>query len=256
MKSQIKSTSTSDLYWPTDAALAPPGDGEVRVWCSLLRGTPQVLKSSRHLLSTEELNRSSRFHGEPLRHQFVMSRIVLRTILGRCLGVAPQTLEFGSDDRGKPYLMHGAGLQFNLAHTADFMVLAVARKIVLGVDVERIRRLKDALAIASRFYSPEEANWLKSRSPDELDQAFFSLWTRKEAVLKATGEGISSGIASIELLSKDGAFRQTVSRSTDTNRNTTWNLHELQPAAGFVGALALPTDHGRLQIRATSFHVG
>ena len=255
MKSQTKPTSRSDLYWSTDVELAPPGKKEVRVWGSLLHGTPEVLESSSHLLSKEELCRASRFHGEQLKLRFVMSRIVLRTILGQCLGIEPKGVAFSSDTRGKPHLAEESGLQFNLAHTADFMLLAVARDIVLGVDVERIRQVKDAQAIASRFFSPNEAHWLRRQSPDALDPCFFRLWTRKEAVLKATGEGISSGIASVQLLNPDGSFRQTVSRSSEDNCNVDWSLHELQPAKGFVGALALPAGYERLQIRTASLFV-
>lgn len=230
--------------------MAPPDPGEVQVWCSLLRCKPQVLSRLELVLSREERERAARFRTSELRDRFTLSRVVLRQILGGCLGVAPGRVDFTSDAKGKPRLAEEGGIDFNLAHTADLMVLAVTRGMEVGVDVERVRRLPDSYGIARRFFTPRESDWLQQQTGEELDRAFFNLWTRKEAVLKATGAGISGGLESIELLDHDRRFVPLVSHG---EHGTMWALQALEPAEGFVAALALPSNTVPDKLRTASF---
>ena len=123
----------------------------------------------------------------------------------------------------------------------------------MGVDVERCRPLNDCQAIARRFFTKREADWLEGFRGAALDRAFFRLWTRKEAILKSTGEGISGGLDSLELLAAGGSFRPVVIRSAGGAAEQGWGLTELVPAAGFAGALALPADAGRVELQAATY---
>lgn len=166
--------------------------------------------------------------------------------------MAPERVAFETDARGKPRLATESGVEFNLAHSADLMVLAVTRGVAVGVDVERVRPMNDAQGIARRFFTPREADWLQYQKGAELERAFFNAWTRKEAILKATGEGISSGLASIELLDADGQFLPLISHGL---HGAMWALHALEPATGFVAALALPFHATKTELRTASFEL-
>ena len=255
MKGNVQASGKADPLWPADDIITPPEEGKVRVWgCSLATDLHQS-GISPDSLSSEELQRASRFHRDELRARFISSRVLLRSVLGRCLNIAPSAVNIGLEDRGKPHLNHHTQIQFNLAHSGDLMLLAVTNGMKIGVDVERVRPLNDAKAIARRFFSTNESNWLQRCSDQELDQAFFQLWTRKEAVLKATGEGISSGLDSLELLNPEGTFKPAVTRTADGGSETRWTFHDLHPAAGYIGALALPKMDGEVQIKCAWFQV-
>lgn len=245
-------TRASDLHWPVTAVVGPPVPGRVQLWCGLLHCEPTVLAEISRLLAPDEIQRASQFRTETLRQRFVTSRGVLRTILGKCLDVAPEQVRFETDAKGKPRLVESAGVEFNLAHSADLLLLAVTRGVTVGVDVERIRRLNNSQAIARRFFTKREADWLQDRTDGQLDRAFFDLWTRKEAVLKATGEGISGGLASLELLRPDGSFNDTVVSEPRGSPAGDWAVYELEPALGFVGALALPGSAGPIALQKAS----
>jgi 4'-phosphopantetheinyl transferase len=183
----------------------------------------------------------------------VVSRILLRRVLGACLARPADRLEFITDANGKPHLADAAGLHFNLAHTGDLMVLAVTAGSPVGVDVERVRELKDACGIARRFFTARESGWLQGRRGKGLSLAFFRLWTRKEAILKATGEGLSRGLEVLELLDKRGRLLPSVSRGSP---GAVWRLHALEPAAGFVAALAVPADRGDVRLKMATCRPG
>jgi 4'-phosphopantetheinyl transferase len=246
-------TSASDLRWPAMRDVSPPKPGIVQVLCSLLRCEPDMLSELESGLSAEEALRAARFRTEELRHRFIVTRAVLRSVLGRCLAVAPAQVRFAANATGKPHLAEGRGISFNLAHTGDVMLLAVTSGIPVGVDVERIRSLNDAFGIADRFFTSREAAWLRSKQAATIDRAFFSLWTRKEAILKATGEGIGSGLDTLELLKANGRFHDTVTRHQKDSEITAWSLTELEPGTVFIGALALPVSAGTIHLQTGTF---
>jgi 4'-phosphopantetheinyl transferase len=242
------STNPPELRWPAADALLPPPAGGVAVWGAWLSGNARPTSAPAGMgLAAEEQARALKFLTAELRQRYVASRLVVRRLLGACLGLAPERVPIQSDARGKPHL-EGGGFEFNLAHSGDLLLVAVAKRMPVGVDVERVRPLRDATAIARRFFTAREADWLETRSGAERGRAFFRLWTRKEAVLKATGEGISSGLNTIELLDHTGAFKDTVARGGGGVDATGWRLKELDPARGFIGALAWPAQAGPVEV--------
>ncbi len=248
MNPRQKPTTPSDLRWPASDVILPPAPGAVAVWCALLQCDTRQLVEPGPPLSLDEQARALKFLSEELRQRYVASRVIVRRILGACLGVAPERVPMRSDAKGKPHLAGDCGVQFNLAHSSDLLVVAVAQGLPVGVDVERVRPLNDAPSIARRFFTRSEADWLEAQEGADGDRSFFRLWTRKEAALKATGEGISSGLNSIELLDDAGAFKNTVVRNAGDAAQTVWTLRELEPARGFVGALAWPAGTGPVDV--------
>jgi 4'-phosphopantetheinyl transferase len=173
----------------------------------------------------------------------------LRALLGNYLQLDPARLEFACHSRGKPSLTGpGAGqIHFNLAHSEDLALIAVTRAGEVGVDVERIRPMPDGEAIAERFFSTREIEAFRRVPAAARDAAFFSLWTRKEAWLKATGDGIAESLAKIEVAFLPGETPRVLAIAGDAAAGEAWSLCPLNPASGFVGALAIRCRPVQLQ---------
>lgn len=132
-----------------------------------------------------------------------------------------------------------SGLHFNLAHSDQLALLAVTRVAALGVDVERIRPFANALGIAERFFSAGETTAFEALPPGAREEAFFHLWTRKEAWLKATGEGIAASLSKIEVTFLPTEPPGVRAIAGDPVAGKAWSICPLKPADGFVGALAI-----------------
>jgi 4'-phosphopantetheinyl transferase len=155
--------------------------------------------------------------------------------------VAPSSLLFTCGPHGKPELagaFTGSGLHFNLAHSAALALVAVTRAGPIGVDVERIRPMPNAGDMVTRFFSKREAAAFQALSEDQKTEAFFRLWTRKEAWLKATGEGIAGSLDRVEVAFLPGEPPRFLSLPGDAQVLANCSLHVLAPAPGFTGALA------------------
>jgi 4'-phosphopantetheinyl transferase len=235
-------TSDLEILWPLPPTAWHLGQREIHVWAVALSQPPAQVARFTATLAPEELARAGRFHFDRDRTRFIVGRGWLRTLLGRYLCFAPAQLNFDYGDRGKPRLAGPPGadsLHFNLAHSDDLALLAVAQVGSVGVDVEKIRPLSDAEGIADRFFSPSESAGLKALPISQQPAAFFNLWTRKEAWLKATGKGIADSLDQVEvsfLADEPARFLRLFGNSKTAKQ---WTLLELFPAGGFTGALAL-----------------
>jgi 4'-phosphopantetheinyl transferase len=146
------------------------------------------------MLSHDEIARAERFHFERDRRRFVVGRGLLRAILGRYMGIESERLRFRYGEYGKPYLAEeygGKALQFNVAHSQDMALYAIARDREVGVDIEYIRPFPNLMQIAEQFFSARENIALQAVPEHLKDEAFFTCWTRKEAYIKARGDGLS-----------------------------------------------------------------
>lgn len=239
---------TPILLWPAFTGRKPPPPGSVLVLGAILRCDPSRERRIHRWLSDEEHRRAARFRAEAYRHRFVVSRGVLREALAFFTGARPESLEFVPSPQGKPCLPAFPEFQFNLAHSGSLMLLALSTAGEVGVDVERFRPLQDAQAIARRYFTPREAGWLEAQAHEDRDAAFFKLWVRKEAVLKAAGHGIAFGLNQVEVIDPDGGFPETVTQGPSPR--THWRLHGASPADGFDGVVATPMRVRHLERRA------
>ena len=147
------------------------------------------------VLSAGEHERAARFHFEVHRNRYIAGRGALRCVLGELTGLAPEALDFTYGAHGKPELPSGAPY-FNLSHSDQRAVIAASRAAPVGVDVERINPERSRPEIAERFFAPQEIADLATLVGDAYVHAFFQVWSRKEAVLKAVGPGIGGGLSS------------------------------------------------------------
>jgi 4'-phosphopantetheinyl transferase len=147
------------------------------------------------LLDTHEQERALRFKFDVHRKQFIVFHGFMREVLARYLSMSPQAVCFKKGDKGKPYLHDklkpASGLQFNLSHTRNMALLAVTRDHEIGVDIEHIDRKTDWTGIAKRFFTKPEQSALFKLPESLRQQAFYKLWTRKEAYMKVMGTGLS-----------------------------------------------------------------
>jgi 4'-phosphopantetheinyl transferase len=229
----------ADIQWPPFSGAARLADDEIHVWAVPLDIAPPRLETLAATLSLEETARAERFKFAKHRHRFIAGRGALREILSQYLRVQPRDIPFDYSPNGKPTLAGEFSLHFNLAHTEDLALIALTRIGPVGVDVERVRPIKDVDDLVARFFSPRESELFQKVAPHEKPAAFFNLWTRKEALLKATGEGITRSLSLVEVSFLPGDPARLLSASGDPAKAAQWTLRELTPAPGFAGAMAI-----------------
>jgi 4'-phosphopantetheinyl transferase len=232
-----------DLLWPLPPAQVSLGATDVHVWAANLDLPIETLAHFACTLSEQEQQRAARFHFDKHHNRFIAGRGILRALLASYLDRTPDEVQFVYGSNGKPALAGQfalSGLHFNLAHSENLALIAVTRLGAVGVDVEEIRPISDADELVERFFSLRENAQFRQLSPDQKDLAFFNLWTRKEAWLKATGEGIGHSLNRVEVTFLPGEPASLLALPAGVLSRDEWFLRELLPAGGFVGAIALP----------------
>ena len=226
--------AASDGGWRPLELGGPPGPEEVRVVRVLLDGPSAA--DDLTMLCASERERAARFVFDIHRRRFVAARAGLRRVLGLCLDRDPAGLDFDYTDRGRPSLRLAShpDFDFNLAHSGNLALVALSSRRV-GVDVERLREMENALAIARRFFSPREVGALKRLAEDARGQGFFNAWTRKEAVIKAVGTGLAA-LEETEVTLRPDEIPAVLS---GPGGGKAWQLFHLEPSPGFVGAVSV-----------------
>jgi len=231
--------------------LALPHD-EVHLWVAALDQIGRQVRRFTCMLSDDERLRASRFHFEPDRQHFIAGRSLLRLILGAYLGVAPSRLEFCYGEYGKPALAAAFGgneLQFNLSHSRGLALYALSRGRRIGVDVEYVRAIPEAEQITRHLFSTRERAAFLSLPLAQRTIAFLNCWTRKEAYVKACGDGLGQGVGHIEVSLAPGEPAQLLAIDRDPRLAARWSLLKLTPAAGYVAALAAEGQGWQLKSR-------
>lgn len=211
---------------------------EVHLW-TVAPGTDEVAEYTA-LLSEQEMDRARRFRYPALFERFVSDHGRLRMLLAAYLDVDPQTLHFVENEQGKPRLRGpDYRLRFNMSHTQGLTMIAVCLDAELGVDVELMRAIEDRDEIAALHFSAMESQSLQAQAAEERDAAFLRCWTRKEAYIKARGEGLSLPLDqfAVTLGARDRAA--LVHCAWDDHEPHRWMIEHLQPAPGYIGALAI-----------------
>lgn len=204
-------------------------------------GEPSPLDEA--LLDDEERARAARFVRPPDRRRFVLAHAGLRLFLARCLDIDPTAVHYENGVHGKPRLGSGLpSLEFNLSHSGGLGVIAVARNRSVGVDVEQVRDMSDALSIADTHFSAAEREVLRSLPPAERRDAFFRCWTRKEAVIKAVGEGLGRALASFEVDLAPGSMSALTRFDGRSGNVAGWSARDLTAPTGYAaaGAVSVP----------------
>ncbi len=208
----------------------------VQVWRISQSSMKSELERFTSILSIDELQRANRFRFEKDRQQFSIARGAVRILLARYVDCDPGEIWLRFSERGKPYL-DGSDLQFNVAHSADLILLAFARGKRLGIDVEQIRRDFATDEIAERFFSDHERESLSALPVGERLNAFFRCWTRKEAYIKATGDGLSLPLNQFDVSLRPDEPAQLLATRPDSLEAHRWRMHNLDVGTGYAAAL-------------------
>jgi 4'-phosphopantetheinyl transferase len=192
-------------------------------------------------LSNDELERAARFRLQQERDRFIATRGWLRLVLSKYLHREPARLAFGYNAYGKPALAARAQIAFNLSHSHEFVLLAIAPDRTVGIDLEYLRPIctEELAALAANFFSPaEQAAW-QSLAPGEQRAAFFNCWTRKEAYVKARGEGLALALDSFDVAFRPGEQAALLAQRGDPQAAARWSLINLPAPPGYAAALAV-----------------
>lgn len=225
------------------------GRDDVHVWRATLDDTRSQIDRFLHTLAADERMRAERFYFPRDRERFIVARGVQRDILGLYSNSAPECVSFNYSAHGKPNLAcesGGATIRFNISHSHRVALYAVTRAREVGIDLEFIRSDLELEQIAERFFSHREIATLLALPADLRESAFFRCWTRKEAYIKAKGEGLSLPLDQFEVSLTPGESAALLSTQRDPDEAQRWSLQELTPAPGYAAAIAVEGHSWRL----------
>lgn len=249
-------TQPGDLRCPSShsepiPAVTLPRD-EVHVWTASLDRPAVELERLHATLSPDEVARAARFRFEQDRRRFVAARGLLRAILSRYLDRPPSELAFEYGPFGKPSLAPGTAqplLHFNLSHAGGLALYVLACDRRVGVDLEQVRPLPDMAALVERFFAEREKAEFRALPPAGQQEAFFTCWTRKEAYIKARGDGLTFPLHAFDVTIRFSEPAILRSVSGDTAEAARWSLRSIRPGAGYVATVAVEGHGWRLTSR-------
>jgi 4'-phosphopantetheinyl transferase len=228
------------------------------VWLAELpQSMSDLLLALKGTLSSDELERARRFHFVRDRDRYVLRRGILRQILSYYLGCVPAAIDFSYQASGKPQLAHPAplscDLRFNISHSGDAVLYAVTSRRDIGVDIELIRPEIEWALVANCFFAPAEIAALQRLPVHLQSRGFFNCWVRKEAYLKARGEGLSIPLDSFEVSLRpgDAPLLLRAADESELQQCTMWDVPLTEDLAGAVVVKGHPSGfrffHWRLE---------
>ena len=226
--------------------------GECHLWSASLKENEAKLPQLYEPLSVEERQQAARFHFDKDRNMYILAHGLLRRLLARYLDIRPESLDFFAGASGKPQLAKSAcplDLRFNISHTRGLAAVALALDHDVGVDVECLERSVDWPLMAKRILCERENAEVNALPEAEKQAAFFKGWVCKEAVLKATGEGIAGGMDQVEVSLSPGKEARLLAFRGDTSASSRWTLHTLSISPNVVAAVAVDAPNVSLVVR-------
>lgn len=221
---------------------------QVAVWTWRLDPADDRIERLAACLSAEERARANRFVSPLHRRRSIVAHGVMRDILGSACGIEPSAISLGVEPEGKPFVVaEGRPAPFfNLTHSEDWAALALSWDSPVGIDIEAIRPLAEN--VAERFFSPRERSDLATLDAATALRRFYALWTCKEALLKATGWGLTIPLDSFDVVF-DGGTPRLARFEESTALQGAWDLVAFAPAAGLAGAVAARAASFRLTVK-------
>jgi 4'-phosphopantetheinyl transferase len=227
----------------------PLKDSDLHIWRASLSGSPDELSYFDSLLSMDEKARAERFYFERDRNRYVFGRGILRTLLGNYLRQEASKITFVYGLYGKPAIgsMHSnKTLQFNLAHSNEWAVYVFGWDQPLGIDLEHIRPMPDVDDLAERVFSASESALIHSLFDDQKWETFFTIWTCKEAFLKARGSGLTIPLDQFEVSPNANGDMKLTSISGNSTLAARWRLETFKPMADYQSAIAVENHTGKI----------
>lgn len=223
------------MQWLSPQAVYTLPSGSLQIWRTRLEVGSDSLARYSGLLSPEELARAGRFALTRDRDRFIVSHATLRLLLSRYLQIPSDSLRIEEGPRGKPFVggsEFASELKFNLSHSQELAVFAFTRQKEVGIDVEKIRLDFASREIAQRYFSPLEIANLDALQPQLYTAGFFQCWTRKEAYIKARGQGLYIPLDSFSVSLAPGHPPELT--ASDSAR---WSMYSFEPFPEYVAAV-------------------
>jgi 4'-phosphopantetheinyl transferase len=214
--------------------------GQTHVWLIPLPDSEEHASRLSQIISRPEADRAARFVFERHRARYIVAHAALRDILAPYTGQDSAALAFGVEPKGKPFLADHPRVRFNLSHSRNFAMVAVALDREVGVDIERIRPERSTGGIAARFFASAEVQALDATPDHDRVAAFFACWSRKEAYIKARGEGLGIPLDSFVVsLGREAKLCAAEDRGR-------WSMRALEAPAGYAAALVVEGSASRV----------
>lgn len=222
----------------------------LHVWRILLRQSEDVVHTLQEYLSMDEARRADRYRRERDRTRYVVAHGSLRELLADYTSQTPRNISFGHTATGKPFLIDDQGerrLRFNLSHAGEWAIVALAASMEVGIDIEQIDSDVSVEAVAERFFSLSEFEALREVPSEQRTGAFFTAWTRKEAYVKARGEGIADRLRHFSVSIAPEQIPILLTDSIDAHAALHWKIYDLDIAPGYAAAIAAEGATHRLR---------
>ena len=235
----------------TGIEVAPLGQGEVHVRIASLDRRESELRFFESILAEAEINRANRFRFHKDRERFVAGRGLLRMILSSYVGMPANEIIFTYGCHGKPGLRRQDGrpaIEFNLAHSAGTAIYAITRDRPVGVDIELVNHEFPIESVAERFFSKVEVAALRSLPQDMQRIAFFKCWTRKEAFIKALGDGLSCPLSDFDVSLMPGQPARLLHVRGASEEASRWYMEDIESVAGYAAAIVFSGSQCRMHV--------
>lgn len=209
---------------------------EVHLWLA------RVQETAEDQLSALEISRAAKYRNKIDRMRYRTARSILRRVLGGYLSVGPKEIQLEIDHYGKPMLkekFHKPSLEFNISHSDQFVLVAFARGRRVGVDIERVQPIPDRSHLVNRYFSENESLAINKLSEQEQIIAFYSGWTRKEALLKAIGKGLQMPLNDVEVSINPNEQKPQYFLPEKNKEDSNWGLISFMPAEEYIAAMAV-----------------
>lgn len=230
-------------------------NGRIVVWLAPVSASQASLSSLNSYLDARDLERAARFRFDEDRARFILGRALARECLGRWLNRVPASLDFIYTRRGRPVLAGHDAVHFSLSHTRDLVAVAVTHGAQVGIDLEYLRQDVAIEDLAPSVFSEDDRRRYDALPADERRAAFFRAWTRKEAYLKARGEGITEGLEQVSV-SFSPAQAASIRDARDIAAASAWQLVDLPVPPDYAGSLACDDRARPLELGRVRFNPG
>lgn len=222
----------------------------VHIWRAVLDLSERSIHQLKRSLSIDEMIKAERFNFEHHKNQYIIARGILRLILACYLSIEPVSIRFCYEKDGKPRLQNASGrtdIQFNLSHSDGLALYVFTRGNKAGIDLERIHDFPEMEQIVEQFFSAKERALFCALPASEKKKTFFNWWTRKEALMKATGIGLSYTSQQIDFLPTDKKSIESLEILRNVGDHTKWSIWDVRPAEEFAGAVVIEKGNWNVQ---------
>jgi 4'-phosphopantetheinyl transferase len=221
-----------------------PEMGVVHLWIADLRDWKIHEENFKSYLSPDEIFRYRRYLIPEKKEQFLYSRGLIRNLLSSYLNVSPESIELSNNHSGKPYLSD-ANLSFNVSHSSDLLIIGICSGSEIGVDIQNVYPIENPETIIKNTFSQKERTFLSKYQNNDLHIPFFSIWTAKEAYIKALGEGFQKNSKDFSLIPEPSRGVFQLLDPSNKDQESPWTIRSVEVIPGYVAAIAAnnPIDH-------------